>query len=99
MVRKLLMETLGEGFRQGIWGVYDDTFAVARPWGFEPRAVQTPVWIWQGDADTTVLPALAQELAGQLPHCTFALLPGEGHFLLFAHWREMLQTLIRSAAD
>lgn len=97
-VRRLLIETAGEGFRQGIWGVYDDTLAVARPWGFEPGAVQTPVWIWQGDADTSVLPALAQELAGKLPHCSFSLLPGEGHFLLFAHWREMLQTLVRSTA-
>lgn len=98
-VRQLLIETVGEGFRQGIWGVYDDTLAVARPWGFEPDAVRTPVWIWQGDADTTVLPALAQELADKLPHCTFALLPGEGHFLLFAHWREMLQTLVQSTAN
>jgi pimeloyl-ACP methyl ester carboxylesterase len=97
-VRQLLFETIGEGFRQGIWGVYDDTLAVARPWGFDPSAVRTQVWIWQGDADTTVLPALAQELAGQLQQCTFALLPGEGHFLLFAHWREMLQTLVRSTA-
>jgi pimeloyl-ACP methyl ester carboxylesterase len=97
-VRRLLIETLGEGFRHGIWGVYDDTLAVARPWGFAPGAVQTPVWIWQGDADTSVLPALAQELAGKLPHCTFTLLPGEGHFLLFTHWRAMLQTLVRASA-
>ena len=97
-VRRLLIETAGEGFRQGIWGVYDDTLAVARPWGFEPGAVQTPVWIWQGDADTSVLPALAQELAGKLPHCSFSLLPGEGHFLLFTHWRAMLQTLVRASA-
>jgi pimeloyl-ACP methyl ester carboxylesterase len=97
-VRRLLIETIGEGFRQGIWGVYDDTLAVAYPWGFEPGAVQTPVWIWQGDADTSVLPALAQELARKLPHCSFSLLPGEGHFLLFTHWREMLQTLVRASA-
>ena len=52
---------------------------------------------WQGDADTSVLPALAQELAGKLPHDTFALLPGEGHFLLFTHWHDILQTLTRAA--
>jgi len=97
-VRRLLIETIGEGFRQGIWGVYDDTLAVAHPWGFEAGAVQTPVWIWQGDADTSVLPALAQELADRLSHCSFSLLPGEGHFLLFTHWRELLQTLARASA-
>jgi hypothetical protein len=93
---RLLIETLGEGFRQGIWGVYDDTLAVARPWGFAPGAVQTPVWIWQGDADTA---ALAQELAGKLPHCSFTLLPGEGHFLLFTHRRAMLQMLVQASAQ
>jgi pimeloyl-ACP methyl ester carboxylesterase len=59
-------------------------------------AVHIPVWIWQGEADTTVLPVLAQELAGKLPHCSLSLLPGEGHLLLVAHWREMLQTLERA---
>jgi pimeloyl-ACP methyl ester carboxylesterase len=93
VLRRLLIETAGEGFRQGIWGVYDDTLAVAYPWGFEPSAVRTPTWIWQGDADTTVLPALAQELAVTLPECVFSLLPDEGHFLVFTHWREILQTL------
>jgi pimeloyl-ACP methyl ester carboxylesterase len=97
VVRQLLIETVDEGFRQGAWGVYDDTLAVAYPWGFDPHAVQTPVWIWQGDADTSVLPALAGELAGALPRCTFTLLPGEGHFLLFTHWREILQTLAQAA--
>lgn len=97
-VRQLLIETLGEGFRQGIWGVYDDTLAVARPWGFEPRWVETPAWIWQGDAVTTAPPALARELADTLPQCSFSLLPGEGHLLPFTHWREMLQTPVRAAA-
>src|SRR5262249_47371270 len=80
-VRQLLIETVGEGFRQGIWGMYDDTLAVSRPWGFEPSAVQTPVWIWQGDADTTVQPPLAHELAGKLPTSNFSLRAGEGPFL------------------
>jgi pimeloyl-ACP methyl ester carboxylesterase len=58
--------------------------------------VQTPVWIWQDDADTSVLPTMAEELAGKLPHCSFSLLPGEGHFLPFTHWREILQALVET---
>ncbi len=56
------------------------------------------MWIWQGDADTTAPPALARELADKVPQCSFSLLPGEGHFLAFTHWREILQTLVRAAA-
>ena len=93
---RMLVETAGEAFRQGVGGVYDDTFAVARPWGFLPDAVETPAWLWQGDADTSVLPALAEELARNLPHCQAIVLPGEGHFLLFTHWRTMLHTLAQT---
>jgi pimeloyl-ACP methyl ester carboxylesterase len=96
LLRRTLVETAGEAFRQGTGGVYDDTLAVAHPWGFLPDAVETPAWLWQGDTDTSVLPALAEELAGKLPHCQAIVLPGEGHFLLFTHWRMMLHTLAQS---
>jgi pimeloyl-ACP methyl ester carboxylesterase len=45
LVRRMLRETLGEAFRGGVGGVYDDTLAVARPWGFAPEAITTPVWL------------------------------------------------------
>ena len=96
LLRRRLIETAGEAFRQGVGGVYDDTLAVARPWGFLPDAVETPAWLWQGDADTSVLPALAEELARKLPHCRAIVLHGEGHFLLFTQWRTMLQTLAQA---
>jgi pimeloyl-ACP methyl ester carboxylesterase len=95
-MRRMLIETLGEAFRGGVGGVYDDTLAVARPRGFAPEAITTPAWLWQGDADTTVLPGLAEELARKLPQCQATLLSGEGHFLVFTHWRTMLQTLAQA---
>ena len=96
LLRRMLIETAGEAFRQGVGGVYDDILAVACPWGFLPEAVATPVWLWQGDADTSVLPALAEELARKLPQCQANVLPGEGHFLLFTHWRMLLHTLAQT---
>jgi pimeloyl-ACP methyl ester carboxylesterase len=96
LVRYMLRETLGEAFRGGVGGVFDDTLAVARPWGFAPEAITIPTWVWQGDADTTVLPELAEELARKLPQCQVTRLSGEGHFLVFTHWRTMLQTLAQT---
>ncbi len=93
LVRRLLVETLGEAFGGGVGGVYDDTLAVARPWGFAPEVITTPAWLWQGDADTTVLPGLAEELARKLPQCQATRLSGEGHLLVCTHWRTMLQAL------
>jgi pimeloyl-ACP methyl ester carboxylesterase len=90
---RMLLETASEPFRSGTGGLYDDTLAVARPWGFAPEGIETPVWLWQGDADASVLPALADELAQKLPHCHASVLPEEGHFLVFTHWQSILQTL------
>jgi pimeloyl-ACP methyl ester carboxylesterase len=96
LMQRLLIETSAEALRTGFDGVYDDTLGVARPWGFAREAIETPVWLWQGDADTSVLSAPAEELAYKLPHCQLTLLPGEGHFLLFTHWRTILQTLAQA---
>jgi pimeloyl-ACP methyl ester carboxylesterase len=93
LLRRMLIETASEPFRRGTGGVYDDTLAVARPWGFAPEAIETPTWLWQGDADTSVLPALADELAQKLPHCHATRFSEEGHFLVFTHWQTILQTL------
>jgi pimeloyl-ACP methyl ester carboxylesterase len=95
-LHQLLVDTAGEPFRTGTVGVYEDTLAVAHPWGFALEDVATPVWIWHGDADTTVLPALATELAQRLPHAQFTLLPEEGHFLIFTHWHTILETLVQA---
>jgi pimeloyl-ACP methyl ester carboxylesterase len=92
-VRRLLIDTGGEAFRQGIRGVYEDTLVVAHPWGFAPETITTPTWIWQGDADTSVLPALADELAEKLPNCCATSFAGEGHFVVFTHWQVIIQTL------
>ena len=93
VLRRWLIETASEPFRAGIGGVYEDTLVVARPWGFAPETIETPAWVWQGEADTSVLPALGEELAQELRHCSLIRLPGEGHFLVFTHWQTILQTL------
>jgi pimeloyl-ACP methyl ester carboxylesterase len=93
LVRRTFIDTIGEAFRRGIRGVYEDTLVVARPWGFAPETIVTPTWIWQGDADTSVLPALADELAEKLPNCHASSFAGEGHFVVFTHWQAIVQTL------
>lgn len=93
LLRRMLIDTIGEAFRRGILGVYEDTLVVARPWGFAPETIATPTWIWQGDADTSVLPALADELAKKLPNCHASSFAGEGYFMVFTHWQAIVQTL------
>ncbi|MGO8950737.1 MAG: alpha/beta fold hydrolase [Ktedonobacterales bacterium] len=93
LLRRMLIDTAGEAFRLGVRGVYEDTLVVARPWGFAPETISTPTWIWQGNADTTVLPALADELAEKLANCRATSFSGEGHFVVFTHWQAIMRTL------
>jgi pimeloyl-ACP methyl ester carboxylesterase len=92
-VRAMMLEATRELYRQGSRGFYDDMLVLARPWRFRLEAILKEVHLWHGDADTLLAPAFARYLARALPNCHTTFYPGEGHFLLLAHWQELLTTL------
>lgn len=92
-LRPLLYDAFAEPWRQGVGGVYRDLLAVARPWRFDPRSVTAEVRLWHGAEDRIIRPAMANALADILQCCHATVYPDEGHFVLFAHWAEILQTL------
>jgi pimeloyl-ACP methyl ester carboxylesterase len=81
-VRAVLAADLTEAFRQGSEGPAWDVVLLGRPWGFALNEVEPEVYLWQGEADTLVPPAMGRYLAQQLPHCHATVLPGEGHLLI-----------------
>ena len=83
-----------EGPRQGVGGFARDGIIMSHPWGFRLEDIQVPVHIWHGDADTSTPLVMAQYIAGKIPNCQLTVFPGEGHFLLFDHWAEILTMLI-----
>ena len=91
----LLSTTIGEAFTQGTAGLVSDILRVSMPWGFEVEKIVVPTWIWQGSADTVVLPALTNELAGRMKQAHYNLLQDEGHFSIFRHWSDILKVFIR----
>jgi pimeloyl-ACP methyl ester carboxylesterase len=50
-IQRLLTDTYAEALRQGAEGWIDDTLALRRPWGFDPRKIKVPVLIWHGVDD------------------------------------------------
>jgi pimeloyl-ACP methyl ester carboxylesterase len=92
-IQAMLIASLPEAFRQGGAGVVEEIVRISLPWQFDSSAIKMPIWIWQGSADTVVLPALSQELANSLPQTRYVVFPGEGHFSLFRHWEEILLPL------
>jgi pimeloyl-ACP methyl ester carboxylesterase len=56
-----------------------------RPWGFAPREITTPTYLWYGDQDTLTPPGAGRYLQQQMPHAELAVFPGEGHLAAFTH--------------
>ncbi|MFC0533251.1 alpha/beta fold hydrolase [Phytohabitans kaempferiae] len=74
-----MVETMGEGFRQGVVGYAHDITVQGRPWAFDPGAVRAPVTVLHGEADTILRTAHSQHTADIVPGAKLDLRPGEGH--------------------
>lgn len=82
-----------EAFRQGGSGGTADLEIFGRPWGVNFSRVTTPAVVWQGTDDHVVPPQAARWLARQLPNCTLHSLEGAGHFWVFEHVDDIMQSL------
>ena len=92
--REALDRDMDEAFRQGGRGPAHDLTLEARPWGIPLERIEVPIEIWHGDDDQVVSPEQGRILAQALPLVTEHLVPGEGHFSLFArHAAEVMQSL------
>jgi pimeloyl-ACP methyl ester carboxylesterase len=81
-----------EAFRQGGAGVSADLAVASRPWGFQPREVKVPTWLWHGTADEDVPVAAARRMAQRIPNCQ-ATFTDEGHLMGLHHASEAIQAI------
>jgi pimeloyl-ACP methyl ester carboxylesterase len=88
-----VMALFTHAFLRGARGVVDDYAALAQPWGFDVEAIDVPVQVWQGDADTMVPLAHAHELVARVPKATLTVWPDEGHLALINHVGDVLDDL------
>lgn len=92
--REMLRASYAEATSTGIQGYAWEVQLVARPWGFRLDEIDVEVHLWHGEEDTSTPPAMARYMAEEIPNCRATFLPGEGHFLLFTHWEQILTTLL-----
>ena len=90
----LMIEDIREGMRQGGSGGADDMRAVVTDWGFRLEDVRTKVFIWQGEDDPNVTPAMAHYMAQRIPNNETVFVSGAGHLLIISHWRKILEQLL-----
>jgi pimeloyl-ACP methyl ester carboxylesterase len=62
----------------------------ARPWGYDLREIACPVHVWHGDADDTVPLPNGTYQADAIPQATLHEIRGEGHWLLYEHFSDIL---------
>jgi pimeloyl-ACP methyl ester carboxylesterase len=76
-------------------GWIDDDLAFIRDWGFDPRELAVPTYIWQGSADLMVPFHHAEWLASNIPGTVPHLLDGEGHLsVLVGRFGAMVDELL-----
>ena len=96
--REALGRNSGEAFRQGGRGPTHDLTLEARPWGVPLERIQLPIEVWHGGDDRVISPEQARILVRSLARGTEHLVPGEGHFSLFArHARAIVQSIVRGS--
>ncbi|MBV9291753.1 MAG: alpha/beta hydrolase [Frankiales bacterium] len=78
-VASVIVESVEEQTRNGVWGWVDDDLAFVKPWGFDPATVSVPVALWWGEADVLVPPAHGEWLASVLPQAVKRVSRDAGH--------------------
>ncbi len=92
-VKGCLLEAFGEAFRLGAQGTGHEVVLFGQPWGFHLGEITVPVHLWHGEADEHVPVAMGRYMARQLPQCHATFMPDAGHYWIFDHQTELLQTL------
>jgi pimeloyl-ACP methyl ester carboxylesterase len=94
-VAKLFIQGIKEAFRQGTRGAVQETALYARPWGFNLKDIPFKVYLWQGEMDKNVPPAMGHYQARTLPNCEAKFFAEEGHIsLIFNHMDEILSRMV-----
>jgi pimeloyl-ACP methyl ester carboxylesterase len=84
-----------EAVRQGAAGWVDDHLRLVRPWPFRLEGiVGVDVRFYHGEDDVLVPTHHAKHLAERIPGSRLQLYPGEGHFSIDGHIKEIVETLL-----
>lgn len=93
-IKAMLIENWAEATHAGIRGFEWEALIFTRPWGFRLEDITMEVHLWHGEEDASTPLPMARYVANAIPNCHATFLPGEGHFLFFNHWEEILAVLV-----
>ncbi|MFZ1062349.1 MAG: alpha/beta hydrolase [Acidimicrobiales bacterium] len=97
--RAVLAEACAHAFAKGYFGFFDDDRAFFKDWGFDPKAIDVPVFVWFGDHDLMVPPSHGQWLVENIPTAIKVHKPQEGHVSLLTNHEDELEGSLLRAFD
>jgi pimeloyl-ACP methyl ester carboxylesterase len=92
-VRCNLIEGVAEGCRPGIRASVQEMRLFSRPWNVPFEEITAPTFLWQGLHDRNVPVAAALRLGELIPDCDTRTIERAGHYWIFDHIDEVLETL------
>ena len=95
-IAELIRADRNEGYRQGGIGTWYDVMLPGN-WPIPLHEIQTKVYLWQGEEDISTPLAMGHYMAEQIPNCEAQFIKGAGHFWIFEHLAEMLETLVTTS--
>lgn len=85
---ELWANSIRRALQNGIDGYIDDSLVFVKDWGFNPKLIQAPVTIWQGDLDLMVPFAHGEWFAKHLPNGRPKLMKDEGHISFVVKYKQ-----------
>lgn len=92
-----LVTSLKEAFLQGGKASSREMIYFTHDWAFKTSNIKVPVDIWQGTDDCHVPRVLGERFAEQIKDANLFTKEGQGHYLFFTHWEEILDELLVDA--
>jgi pimeloyl-ACP methyl ester carboxylesterase len=97
--RTILALACRRAFEDGYFGFLDDDRAFFAPWGFDPRAITVPVFVWFGDHDLMVPASHGRWLCENLATAIKVHKPDDGHVSLLTNHEDELEGQLQRAFD
>jgi pimeloyl-ACP methyl ester carboxylesterase len=76
---EVIRQSVGEAFRNGVWGWVDDDLCFAQPWGFDIAEIRVPTRVIYGSSDVLVPRTHGEWLARNVPGAEVVVEEDHGH--------------------
>ena len=96
-IRGHVKQTFVDSRARLLRGFSDDMIRYAQPWDIDLEKINVPISIWQGTASRHIPASMAKKLIDTLPKCRAHILTGEGYYINFSYWEDILTNLVSNS--